>query len=86
MPGQELPIRIMIGEPIVVCVNPSKFDHGIPVSKLHPLGATVARSLDVASDEAERGVASIPLVNPSEPQAAVFNLSLCISLRKAMLR
>jgi hypothetical protein len=71
---------------VVLCVKFCKCDHGIPVSKPHPLGATVARSLEVASDEAERVVASIPLVNPSEPQAAVFNLSRCISLRKAMLR
>ena len=32
------------------------------------------------------GVASIPLVDLSEPQAAVFNLSRCTSFRNAMLR
>ena len=30
---------------------------------------------------AERGVAPIPLVDLSEPQAALFNLSRCASLR-----
>ena len=32
------------------------------------------------------GVASIPLVDLSEAQAAVFNLSRCVSFRNAMLR
>jgi hypothetical protein len=32
------------------------------------------------------GVASIPLVDLSEAQAAVFNFSRCVSFRIAMLR
>src|SRR5215510_5408385 len=57
-----------------------------PVSH-DPLGATLARSPKQASEVAEKGgVALIPLVDLSELQAAVFNLSRFASFRKAMLR
>jgi hypothetical protein len=54
--------------------------------KAIPSEPTLARSPRQASEVGEEGVASIPLVDLSEPQAAVFNLSRCTSLRNAMLR
>jgi hypothetical protein len=69
----------------VECVKSCKLIMGPvkPSPRSHPRSPRPDRASEVV---AERGVASIPLVDLSEPQAAVFNLSRCASFRNAMLR
>jgi hypothetical protein len=52
--------------------------------KAIPSEPTLARSPKQASEVGEEGVASIPLVDLSEPQTAVFNLSRCASFRNPL--
>jgi hypothetical protein len=68
----------------VKCVKSCKLIMGS--GKAIPSEPTLARSPRQASEVGGEGVASIPLVDLSEPQAAVFNLSRCASFRNAMLR
>ena len=68
----------------VECVKSCKLIMG-PV-KPSPRSHLRSPRPDRASEVAERGVASIPLVDLSEAQAAVFSLSRCASFRNAMLR
>ena len=75
----------MLQFPVVMCVKSCKLIMG-PV-KPYPLGAHRRSLAQTGERGGRRGVvASIPLVDLSEPQAAVFNLSRCASFRNAMLR
>ena len=67
---------------LVVCVNFCKIVVAVRLN--YPLGATVARSPDLASEGGGEGMAANPLGEP-EPQAAAFKRSRFISLSSIML-